>query len=450
MSSLRARLRHPELLLVVALFAIVNLASAAFQSPIAVHDGQGWDGAAYYTVAQQLAQGQHLAAEAPFVERVGTPLLAELVARDDLVAGFRLVNIAANAVLTLLLLVWLRRYVGDWRIRVGLIAAFLLEWHGPVRFVHFYPVAADNWFACLLLGGLLAIEPLVRRGRLALIGGLGLLTMLAVVFRESGLLLGLVAPFAANPLRFERRLPRVGVALFVPLVLGLGAFVGLHALTTATNTPTTAGGAQPLIVPKSLPAYLLGWWTAFGPLLILPLVAWRRSLAFLWRHQVMLALLGVLTLMSAIQSPGLQLQLQDTERYLFWGMPVVYVLVGRALEALLPLLGRPLLGLLVLAQLVAERAFWPIPQPGGGDPSQVFERSTSAWLVFTPLGPNVQYFDLFPAWMSQAYRLILLGEYLGLAAVVVGWLAWQSARQRRRVAVSVPSSSSLSTAEAAR
>jgi hypothetical protein len=102
----------------------------------------------------------------------------------------------------------------------------------------------------------------------------------------------------------------------------------------------------------------------------------------------------------------------------------------------------------VLAQLVAERAVWPIPQPGGGDPSQVFERSTSAWLVFTPLGPNVQYFDLFPAWMSQSYRLILLGEYLGLAAVLVGWLAWQSARQRRRATVSVPST--LSAAEAAR
>jgi hypothetical protein len=134
------------------------------------------------------------------------------------------------------------------------------------------------------------------------------------------------------------------------------------------------------------------------------------------------------TLLSSFSSPALQLQLQDTERYLFWAMPIVFVLVGRAIERSLPLLSWPLLALIVAGQSLAERVFWTIPQPGGGDPSLAFERSTSALLVLTPVGGNVQYFDIFPSWMSQAYRLILLAEYVGLAAIVIVWLYWRAAR----------------------
>jgi hypothetical protein len=49
-------------------------------------------------------------------------------------------------------------------------------------------------------------------------------------------------------------------------------------------------------------------------------------------------------------------------------------------------------------------------------------------LLLSPLGNNVQYFDIFPAWMSQSYRLILIGEYVGLAIIVIGWLYWLGVR----------------------
>jgi hypothetical protein len=147
----------------------------------------------------------------------------------------------------------------------------------------------------------------------------------------------------------------------------------------------------------------------------------------------MLALLVIISLLSSFSSPALQLQLQDTERYLFWAMPVVYVLIGRALEQVLPVLARPLLALLIVGQVLAERVFWAIPQPGANDPSNVFTHSTSAILLFTPLGANVEYFDIFPSWMSQAYRLVLLGEYVALAAVIIGWL-YLSTRKTSRAA----------------
>src|SRR5207237_10790483 len=132
-------------------------------------------------------------------------------------------------------------------------------------------------------------------------------------------------------------------------------------------------------------------------------------------------------------SPALQLQLQDTERYLFWSMPVVYVLIGRALEDLLPIITAPWLALLVATQALAERVFWTIPQPGAGDSTAFFNHGTSALLLFTPLGDNVQYFDIFPAWMTQGYRLVLLGEYLVLGFVLLAWLSWLSSRARSSV-----------------
>lgn len=58
-----------ELLIVLAMFTIVNVSSAAFQAQTGINDGKGFDGAFYYTVAQQLTSGQALTSEAPFVYR---------------------------------------------------------------------------------------------------------------------------------------------------------------------------------------------------------------------------------------------------------------------------------------------------------------------------------------------------------------------------------------------
>lgn len=410
-----------ELLLALAMFFLVTAVSAAFQQPIAIDGGKGWDGAAYYTVALQIRDHQPLSAEAPFVYRVATPLLAQLIAPSDAIRGFEVLNLAANALTTLLLAVWLRQFVKDWRVRAAMVAAFLLEWHGPIRFTLFYPVAVDNWFVTLLLAGLLVIHKAAQRVSWRVIATLSVLTSAAVLFRESGALLGVTALFLTNPLKSRRLVP----ALVLPLLGGLAVFGALHAIAHSTNTVAPDTAAAPLVALKSPPAYVLGWWTAFGPLLMFPIFAWRASASFLWRHQYMLALLVVLTLMGAIQSPGLQLQLQDTERYLFWGMPVVYVLIARAIEEALPLLSRLAVAVIVVAQAVAERAFWTIPQPGA-ESAEAFQHSTSAVLLFTPLGNAVRYFDLFPAWMTQTYRLVLLGEYLAFAAVVVAWLLWRA------------------------
>jgi len=414
-----------EAILALAMFALVNVVSAVLQPQIAVNNGQGWDGAAYYAVAEQISHGQAPTAETPFVYRVGTPVLAELLFKNDLLLGFKVVNLLADALITLLLITWLRRFVGDWRVRLGLIAAFVLQLHGPVRFLHFYPVATDHLFIVALLAGMLVLYSARERITWLLVAGVSVITMLGVTVRESGLLLAAIAPFAGNPV--PSGFPRLGraVPLVLPLAIGVAALLAIHTAVITTNAPAGGGGGA-WLVPKSPAAYLLGWWTAFGPLLILPFFAWKSTLAFLRQHQFMAVLLGIVAILSSVSSPRLQLELQDTERYLFWAAPVVYVLIGLALEETLAFFARPVLGLLVAGQMLSERVFWVIPQPGVADPSEVFARSNSALLLLTPLGSRVEYFDLFPSWLSQSYRLVLLREYVLLALVVIGALYWRS------------------------
>src|SRR6266542_6183142 len=93
-----------EAILALAMFALVNVVSAVLQPQIAVNNGQGWDGAAYYAVAEQISHGQAPTAETPFVYRVGTPVLAELLFKNDLLLGFKVVNLLADALITLLLI----------------------------------------------------------------------------------------------------------------------------------------------------------------------------------------------------------------------------------------------------------------------------------------------------------------------------------------------------------
>src|SRR5256885_12511004 len=86
-----------ELVLAAALFLLADAAVAATQPLIDVADGKGWDGASYYTVAQQLASGERPTEEAPFVYRLGTPFLAATDSPNERNAGLLVGERAAHA-----------------------------------------------------------------------------------------------------------------------------------------------------------------------------------------------------------------------------------------------------------------------------------------------------------------------------------------------------------------
>jgi ABC-type glycerol-3-phosphate transport system permease component len=59
--------------------------------------------------------------EALFVYRLGTPFLVSVFFKNDLLFGFKPVNITANLLSTILLVFWLRFHLSDWRIRTLLV-----------------------------------------------------------------------------------------------------------------------------------------------------------------------------------------------------------------------------------------------------------------------------------------------------------------------------------------
>lgn len=395
-----------EIVLGAAIFLTVVLVTALTQEPIAVNGGRGWDGASYYSVARQILTGKPPVEEGPFVYRIGTPLLAALVSTGDLMAGFILVNAAANALTAMLFLLWLRIFLADRWIRLALFTSFVAMWHGPIRFFHFYPVSAEHLTYAASMLGLLGGYALRKRMSLRLLGGLAALAMLGAAVRETALLAFAALPFVTQPVRFGRRLPVFKGLLFIPLAAGILVLVGVHAVSTQTNDFSFLRAITVWFGQKSPFVYILGWCSAYGPFLALPIIVWRRTLSFLWSHQWLGAFLGACAVLGWIGG-------QDTERYVFWSAPVVYVLIGRAITELVAAFSVPIIAALSAVQAAAERLFLPVPQPAVFDPTTLDrDRAFDFVMLLTPVGARVEYFDLWSFWMPRMAKTILLAEYL--------------------------------------
>ncbi len=406
-----------ELVLVFVLFVLTNVTFAVTQPQTAIDGGRGWDGAQYYTVAQQIIAGERPTTEAPFVYRVGTSWLAARLSPGDLMLGFKAVNLAADLAIVLLLALFFRRYISDARVRLALVAAFVFMWHGPVRFFWFYPVASEHLAFAANLVVLLGASALRERIHVGALVSLSAVSFLATTVRETALLAPAALLFLRDPLR--RALPARGqILLAVPLLAGLAAFAIVHSAATQTNGYGYLSALLDWLRVKSVFTYVLGWWNGYGPLLALPIFAWRGTLAFLRANQMLAAFLLACAVLGWVGG-------QDTERYVFWAAPVVYVLIGRAAIASAAWLSAPFVAGLVLAQALAERVAWPIPQPTVLDPLALLppERPLrgDVLYVLTPLG-NPDYFDLWSFWMPRVAKTIVLAEYAIVILAILGGL----------------------------
>lgn len=409
-----------ELGIVALVFAIVNIVSQIYQHPVSANDGKGWDGLHYHAMAEQMAKGQRLHEEAPFVYRVGTPYLAALVAADNLLSGFKLVNAVANALAVCLLMVWLRLFLKDWRLRLVLTLVFVTHWLNPVRFIYFYPVYTDPWQFVFLVAGLVAIRLVQDRPSGLRIALVALVTSMGSMFREVVLLVPLALLFSGNPLLPQKNLSEAFFELSslrvrrvwsmpplrfgIPLALGIAGMVLMWTFITPTNDYSFLKSAGRTIYEKPLPRYIHAWFVAFGPLLAVVLYDWRSALSFLKEHQALAVYLVGIAFLAYVGG-------NDTERYLHWGIPVVYLLMGGALERhWLLLRSRALAGILIACQLIWERAFWTVPDPSAVRPF--------CWVFLTA----DCYLYLWSDFIPSVFSLVMLLQFGGLTVVVLLWM----------------------------
>lgn len=399
-----------------AIVLAIQALSYATQERITVNSGRGYDGAKYYDVAEQFAAGKPPAGEARFARRLGTPWLAALVKPEDLIAGFTIVNACAAFTASLLLFVWLRRYLHNPWLQIALVAVYAAHWLQLVRFSAFYPVLVDACAQACCFAGLNCIASYEQAPARWKVFAITAISAAGACFREVVLLVPLAFLFARN-LRVEvsGAFPYVKVAnrprliQWVPLAAAVAALAVIANLVVATDAGFSASNyLLNRALARSLLTYLLGWMVAFGPALFLILFDWRTATAFLARHTWMVAyLLGVAIV-------GWAGSLESERHALNWGAPVIYVLVGCTIQRhFAGLIRSGALGVALLAYLLASRVFWTTPQPVDD------YLSLNPTIVFTAVGPNASYLHLLPDYLPRETAWMELVQYLALGFLML-------------------------------
>lgn len=415
-----------DVLAALAMAIAVSVWAAAVQAPTT---SVTWDAVQYYLVTSQIATGQVPAAEAPYVYRLGLPWLVAQVWPADPARGFFLINVACGIVAAPLLAWWLRLGIARPLVRMLVVALFVVAWHGPIRYVHFNGGYVDPPFLIAVIAGLALLQAMREKPAAWHLAALTALTAAGTFLRETmilvpiaGLALGAGggSPTAVGWFRSVRW------SMAVPIAVAVAVIVYTRAVVDADTTRSFAAAFMQWI-RKPPTAYALAWFTAFGPVLACVLFDWRAVLRDL-RERPELA--AFLVLCAGLAFPGGS----DTERFLFWAMPVIYLLIGRAIERQWPwLTSAALAGGLIAAQAVSARVFWTIPDPRleaaplAADAGWIDRLYAIADRVFVI---EHFHFNLWSSFGSRPFRMVRLALYVAVTGVLL-----YAMRRRARMAV---------------
>lgn len=410
-----------EILIIVCVFTITNIASQIFQLHITYNRGRSFDGIFYYQVAEQISNGEKPSSEAPFVYRIGTPLMVAYFFKHDLMNGFKVINIIGNVLSVILFALWLGLFLKEWRIRTILVVLFITQWHSPIRFTYFDPVYTDPWLFVLLLIGLIAIQRIKTKSNIFIVILLGLLSFVGVVFREMVLILPITLAFTTNPipsfyeiltslanLRIFQVIKKPNYQFLIPLFMGVSSLYLVRSVATQTNDYSFTRTALDWLYDKPFSTYIHAYFITFGPLIILPIYSWRTVKKFLSENQYLVVFLLGFMVIGWIGG-------SDTERFLYWAMPVVYLLIGIAIRENKILLNSPLLILfLVSCTICSQRLFWTVP-----DFPNHFKTPLP---ILSILSSKFQYLDLWSYFGERGLEIGSLSQYLIVSILILLWI----------------------------
>lgn len=373
-----------------------------------------WDSDEYFLMAQQLAAGDQVTAAAPYAYRLLTPWLVATCCAGDIQRGFLLVNLACGFALSMLLIYWLRHFISHPGIRVLMAAACALQWHAPLRFVFYYPAYVDPLFQVFTIAALIAAErigatPSMTSGvayvLLVTMGTLARETMLIV---PASVLIGFAISRGAGA---AARARWAGVAM----AAGIAAFIGARAAVDPRGGYRFLDAITLHLANKPAESLLLMSFISFGPMIAIAVYDWRATWAFL-KQRADLAVLPLLCIVLAYVGG------HDTERYFFWAMPVVYLLIAQSMERHLRVVsGIAVASMLVIGQLLAERVFWAIPDPGTAvSPLSAVNGIARLYAIANRVFVIDDFhWNLWSNFGSRPFHLVQLAFYLALSAAIV-------------------------------
>ena len=431
-----------ELVVVAIAFVGISVSSALTQRIERLYA----DAQIYQTVAVQFFESKiPITAQVPWAYRVATPWLAAMLrpvvarALPDLdakvedasgmlgVTPFLVINIVASAVATLLLLLYLRRFVDSSIVRIVLVIAWVATWHAPVRWAYFYPANVDALFMVFLIAGLLIIEAWRGRSPVAAAFLLAPVVFAGTLVREAMVLVPIAFGIAQmDAARRDRRTERL-VASAVPIIAMVLAWLFVRSIVTPVGHQQWAEVGT-ILRNKPIWTWVLGWFFTFGPPVIALIVAGRMEVwAFLRSRPEIGGHVAACGVLGYIAGTG-----SDTERLLAWAAPAMYVLAGHAIAARRFVLARMplLLALLVVVEIASSRVLWAIPV--GVDRAKPFTSLEPSWSALLAIADKFlvihnYYSNLWSFFGSRPVHAATLAFDLALTVGVAAWInrAWQ-------------------------
>ena len=393
--------------------------------PVAPGEAAGGEGQALHAMARAIPRELPPPAATPYVFRIGLPMLVAGVAKSAnwvVGAGFDRVNLAFNLVSVSLLLILHRDVVPSAAIRVGLIAAFLVEPHSPIRLSAFHPVSTDAAVMACVLAGLVGIrwfeaQPVMFRA-LALAG----LVCVGVAIHEVVLVvaIGLLFADTASGVSWTERwrgLSRSGA--WIPLCAGVLTVVALHAwIVPAPRSRTMWQVAMDALSHQSAIRVVLSWFLVAGVPMLLIGVLWRRYGTAI-RLRPAFAVLALLCAAAALVSDA------ERERMVALASPIVLSLAGQmlvatAVPAILPVAA---LGLHALSSRIMVPIGGPVETPEVL--GQAWERLLTPGVTWALSSANMwaQHCDsvmlaVYGAWFLACAGVLLVVPWLSTTGVV--------------------------------
>jgi hypothetical protein len=404
---------------VAVAFVLISVYSHHVQHVIVTRFG---DADEYFFEAEQIAAGQTIRAETPYMYRIALPWLVAHTFPQQIEFGFRLYNTIAAAAGTMLLLLWLRRFGVHAGVAALTTILYTAEWISPARFIWFAPITCDPPFIALSMAALLVADGLRRQFSWPRALGLTAICALGGAVRETMLFAPIAFLFANvtfDPTSPPSRVPLT--ARLLPLVATAVVVTLCHFIPAEPRRQLSAwDNLFYLYHRKALFALPLSLYMTFGPIIAVVLYDWRAARDLLARHVYLVVFFGWCFLTSYIGG-------SDTERFVIWGAPVMYLLVAKALERHAGALLRSawVFVALVIAQALSSHIFFAYPNPN---------TAVADWGLLTTVGEKIWgalnrllviddfYWNLWSYFGSKPVHAVSLAIYLVFSLGLVLYL----------------------------
>jgi hypothetical protein len=410
-----------EILIAVVIIAIVNIFSYYFQPVISFNDGKGMDGVEYCKIAEDFTAGIKPETRAPFVYRIGTPFLVSIFFQDNLVFGFKIINIIAGSLIPIALLFWISLYFHSTILRLIPILLYSLTWHSPLRLSWYYPVHTDPAAIFILLILMIFLFYLNRNiknemdkpkfSKWYLFISFTLLTYIGIFFREICLIPALIFALSSIKINFikqdilKSRIRLVNYKFLFPLFFGLLGVIIVHYIANKTNSYSFFAAAFSWIYRKSIFMNFHALLIAFGPIIFLPIISYKDSLKYLIERKDLLIFLIIIFIMGFAGG-------SDTERILYWSFPVVYLLlINSIIENKHNFKSTIFIILIFIGQIINMRILWATPDYPNNYPSVM--------PVLTPLTDKFPLLDLWTWHGDLKVNLVSFAGYIVLFVIVI-------------------------------